>query len=150
MMRIRTVEPGDMRELMQLIEAHARFERADPPRGGAAGRLERALFGSAPRLFAWVAQVEQSMVGYATATLDYSTWSGEDYLHMDCLFVSEAWRGQRIGERLLHTVAAHARCMGCAQMQWQTPSWNADAVRFYLRAGGVGSDKVRFHLSVES
>ena len=42
---------------------------------------------------------------------------------------------------------AFATAQGLAQVQWQTPAWNRDAVRFYERLGAVGTDKMRFSLA---
>ena len=110
-----------------------------------AERLEPALFGRERRLKAWVIETGPGRLqGYATATADYSTWTGSAYLHLDCLYLEETLRGRSWGWRLLAAVSAGARAAGLSEVQWQTPSWNAAAIRFYERQGASGRAKVRF------
>ncbi|WP_161805599.1 GNAT family N-acetyltransferase [Frateuria defendens] len=61
----------------------------------------------------------------------------------------EAWRGQGIGLRLWQAAHALAADLGCPAMQWQTPDWNAPAVRFYRRLGATAQPKLRFTLAIE-
>ncbi|MGW1911840.1 N-acetyltransferase family protein [Streptomyces sp. NPDC002076] len=45
-------------------------------------------------------------------------------------------------------VVAEARRLGLAQVQWQTPAWNEEAVRFYDRLGARATEKLRYTLPV--
>lgn len=87
-------------------------------------------------------------IGYASATLDFSTLDQATYLHMDCLFVRDAWRGHGIGRLLWNAVHAFAGERGCRNMQWQTPEWNIDAARFYRRLGAREMIKRRYVLAL--
>lgn len=51
------------------------------------------------------------------------------------LYVSEAARGGRIGERLMHALADEARARGCTQVKWTVAPWNEAGRRFYQRLG---------------
>jgi GNAT superfamily N-acetyltransferase len=107
------------------------------------------LFSISPRLFAWVASRDgRGLLGYATATSEYSTWNAREFLHMDCLFVKSGHRGAGIGAHLLASVLGFAHESGFKEAQWQTPHWNDDARRFYRRHGAVDHQKWRFVLSV--
>lgn len=66
---------------------------------------------------------------------------------MDCLYLRPEARGGGRGRRLVGLVVAEARAQGCAQVQWQTPRWNTDAVAFYERLGAVCVDTARFTLA---
>lgn len=133
---------------MVVCAEHAMFERLphDPATGE--GRLAAALAEPSPRLYAWLARVEGELVGYASATLDFSTLDRADYLHMDCLYMREGWRSQAIGRRLWESVRDHAVALGCTSMQWQTPSWNEHAARFYRRLGASEAIKLRYGLAI--
>jgi GNAT superfamily N-acetyltransferase len=96
-----------------------------------------------------VAVVDGDLVGFATAAPEYSTWSGAEYLHMDCLYVQAELRGIGIGAALMASVLQLARERGYAEIQWQTPSWNVDASRFYRRHGGIAQKKCRFVLRIQ-
>lgn len=41
-----------------------------------------------------------------------------------------------------------ARGLGVEHVQWQTPCWNTDAIRFYDRVGALVQDKVRYRLTL--
>jgi GNAT superfamily N-acetyltransferase len=134
-----------MAALAALCREHAEFEQAGHDAKGHAERLAAALFCDPPRLHAWTGVVGHELVGYATASREYSTWSAGEYLHMDCLFVRASARGAGLGAALLQAVIDSAREGGIADIQWQTPAWNVDAARFYRRHGATASPKLRFH-----
>ena len=145
---VRPVELGDLDQLVDLCAAHAAFERSTLPAPNA-NRLVAALFDAPARLFAWVAvDTHRQLAGYASATIDYSTWWASDFIHLDCLYVREGMRGQSIGHRLLSAARDYALSRGLKQMQWQTPDWNIDAQRFYERFGPRRSTKVRYALDL--
>lgn len=141
---VRLLVPGDLPGLLSLMAEHAAFEGGQVTTKAA--QLSRAVFGLPPRLFAWVAGDGADLLGYAAASREFSAWRGRDYLHMDCLFVSAAARNHGVGARLVDAVIGFATAQGLEEVQWQTPAWNLDAVRFYERLGAVGDQKVRFSL----
>jgi GNAT superfamily N-acetyltransferase len=146
---IRRARPQDIAELVALCQEHAHFERAAYDPAAKAVRLAEAVFSAPPRLYAWVALVEDGgIIGYATAAPEYSTWSAREYLHMDCLFVRSARRGAGVGASLLHSVLELAQELGHHEVQWQTPQWNDAASRFYRRHGAFAQRKLRFALGV--
>jgi GNAT superfamily N-acetyltransferase len=110
---VRPVRPSDMAVLVAMCDEHARHERAPYRCAGKAEALSQALFCATPRLHGWVADAAGELVGYATATLEFSTWQGGAFVHMDCLFVREGWRGHGIGAALLQAVGDFARRSGC-------------------------------------
>lgn len=89
------------------------------------------------------------VVGYATCVPALSTWDGLEYLHMDCLFLVPGQRGLGLGALLMDAVTAEARTLGLTEIQWQTPTWNEGAIRFYDRLGARAQEKTRFTLTVE-
>ncbi|MEU8697741.1 GNAT family N-acetyltransferase [Streptomyces sp. NPDC048680] len=149
--RVRHACPADLPHIARLAAEHARYEQAEPPPADLAGRLESLLFGTAaPRLRCFVAERDDAgIIGYATCAPELSTWDGAEYLSMDCLFLRDGHRGQRVGPLLVEAVRGEARVLGLSQIQWQTPSWNADAIRFYDRLGARAKEKRRFFLSAD-
>jgi GNAT superfamily N-acetyltransferase len=146
---VRRVRPEELADVVALIAEHAAYEKAEPPTPGLEERLRSLLFGRAePRLRCLVAELEGTVVGYATCSTEVSTWDGVEYLHMDCLFLREGHRGLGIGEALMAAVRDEARALGLGQVQWQTPAWNEGAIRFYDRIGAVSKEKLRFFLPV--
>ncbi|MDQ1229695.1 GNAT family N-acetyltransferase [Sphingomonas sp. SORGH_AS_0879] len=143
---IRLATGADAEAMLPLIRSHASYEHGRASVSEAA--LRSALDGTSAPLSAWIAIPGRKLVGYASATVDFSTWTGRPFLHLDCLFVQDRCRGLGVGARLLEAVRAHAVERELAEMQWQTPDWNHDAIRFYRREGALFLPKARFFLSV--
>lgn len=146
---IRRANGKDTSRLLALGAEHAAFERLPHGASRYPTSLASALASEPPLLHAWIASVDADTVGYASATLDFSTLDGAIYLHMDCLYVRETWRSHGIGLRLWETVRAFARARDCPTMQWQTPSWNVGAARFYRRLGAKEASKLRYCLPLD-
>lgn len=148
MIIIRSVAPRDVDELIVLCGEHAAFERASYDPTNKREKLASLLFAREPALIGKVAVSEDSLIGYATASAEVSTWAAERFMHMDCLFVRETHRGRGVGARLMEAIVQEAARLGIHQLQWQTPRWNTDADRFYRRAGAVVSEKFRYSLVI--
>jgi len=146
---IRPATPADIPQLLPLLAEHAAFE-AVPFTADAQfpERLAAAAFGTQPRLLLWLAAEEGNVRGYAAASREFSTWNAAEYLHLDCLYVHETWRGGGVGRRLIEAIIERARQMGLAEIQWQTPTWNRRAITFYRRLGAEALEKQRFYLEV--
>lgn len=143
---VRTALPRDLPALVRCVREHAAFERAAPPAATEAG-LDAALFGHGAgpaRLLGWVAVLDDAVIGYLTATRDFSTWRCMPFLHMDCLYVASGHRGRGAGAALFDALCAFAKGADIDEIQWQTPDWNHDAARFYRRLGATALGKRRF------
>jgi GNAT superfamily N-acetyltransferase len=146
--QVRRAAPAEASLIMPLCAEHAAYERAAFDRDGQTARLAEMMSGSPPRITILVAEVAGlGLIGYAAVAREASTWRAEEYLHMDCLFVREPHRGKAIGRKLFEAVLAMARLELLREIQWQTPSWNRGAIRFYQSLGAEPADKVRFRFS---
>jgi ribosomal protein S18 acetylase RimI-like enzyme len=141
---IRPIKSSDLVAFVNLCTEHAAYEKAEIEMAGKAEALKKAF--ETQRLYGWVVEVNKKLVGYATATLDYSTWDAAEFLHMDCLYLKEEARGQGLGEKLVLEIVKLAKEKNCVNVQWQTPDWNTEALRFYQRLGASSKPKVRFFL----
>lgn len=148
--KIRSAEPGDIEELVTLCAEHAAYEKASFDPNGMAERLRIFLFQD-QRFFCFVAVDDSdTLCGYATCMLEFSTWDAELYLHMDCLYLRPEARNRGIGDSFMRIIAAKAIELKCSQIQWQTPQWNIDAIRFYRRLGATSREKLRMYLNQET
>lgn len=113
--RVRPATGSDAEAMLSLIHSHAAYE------GGEASvsldALRSALDLKPAPLTAWVAVQAGGLIGYATATMDFSTWAGRPFLHLDCLFVGEGYRSSGIGAALLTAVRDHAAAFGIPEIQ---------------------------------
>lgn len=146
---IRPVRPGDFDALIDLINDHAAFERAAVDRNHLRETLPRHIFGKVPCAIVLVAVCGRDIVGYLSASTEFSTWNAAEYLHMDCLYLTPDCRGKGVGRMLMQAAAHYADECGLGWMEWQTPDWNEDAIRFYERCGAAAKSKFRFSLAVE-
>lgn len=140
--QIRRASASDIEQLLPLCAEHAVYEQLTCSSNGGVDELAQAL--ATGRLHAWLAMDGLKVAGYASATLDFSTLDRATYLHMDCLFVRDGWRGHGIGRQLWDALHAFARAQECRNVQWQTPKWNVDAARFYRRLGALEMIKRRY------
>lgn len=148
--RIRRATAADLPRVVELAAEHAAYEKAPPPVPGLEKRLSVLLFDAPePLLYCLVAETtDGEVVGYATCGPQLSTWDGCAYLHLDCLFLRAGHRSMGLGALLVDAVCAEARALGIDEVQWQTPAWNEDAVRFYGRLGAEAKEKLRFTLNL--
>lgn len=144
---IRTALPDDIEGLIELCAEHATYEGTNYDLRGKRECLSAALFLTDPRVYAWVVVRNGYLVGYATATQEFSTWDAALFLHMDCLYLREEVRGYGLGRLLVEEIARLALQLGCVNVQWQTPTWNEHAIRFYQHLGAKSNQKVRFFFS---
>lgn len=141
---IRPARHADLPSIVELCVAHAVYERATLSVEGLGDRLATALFGDPPRVWCLVAEIDERIEAYATLSREYSTWRGSEYFHVDCVYVCADRRGGGIGRALMAAVARHGAREGTTHIEWQTPTWNAPAIRFYERLGATPAAKVRF------
>jgi GNAT superfamily N-acetyltransferase len=148
---VREVRRGDLDGLAELCREHAEFDHTPdevitPLPDDLPARLEAMLFGPEPAMWCHVAADGASLAGYASYAWQPSTWRGDAYVLMDCLYVRDGYRGQAVGRRLFDAGVEHARRLGATRLQWQTPAWNDGSQRFYDRTGAHGWRKVRYTL----
>ncbi len=144
---IRDFQEGDITPLIELCRKHAAYEQAYYDAEGKDMLLKSALLSFPAPLHCWVVVVGGEVVGYATYTFDFSTWNARYYLHLDCIFLDEPFRGHGIGKDLMNRLLYVASERGCTNMQWQTPVFNEHAIRFYSRLGAQSLDKKRFFIN---
>jgi GNAT superfamily N-acetyltransferase len=145
---IRDCQPKDVNAVVDLCEKHADYERASFNPTGKEEKLKNALFREHPQLFCLVVEINETIVGYASYTFDFSTWDVNTFMYMDCLYLEEDIRGFGIGEAIIEKLKQIASDKKCINIQWHTPKFNEKAIKFYHRIGGTGKDKVRFSLDL--
>jgi GNAT superfamily N-acetyltransferase len=148
--QIRRVAPHDLQLLLALFREHAAYEGHEYYEHRQYRlQLEHAFFSAPAVLHGWVVTVPGDLAGYMTATVDFSAWSADFYLHMDCLYLREPFRRRGLGRRLVDSLRAFARERGISLIQWQTPVNNTEGIQFYERLGAHSLDKKRFFLKCQ-
>jgi GNAT superfamily N-acetyltransferase len=143
---VRRAVTDDSGLLLDLIHAHAEFERNDAPISLAA--LQALLAAPDPPTTIFVVAEGNGPIAYAAVTMDYSLWRASYWVHLDCLFVSSSRRSRRIGAQLLQHIVLWSKDRGADRLEWQTPVWNEEAIRFYEREGAACAIKNRFWIGL--
>lgn len=144
---IRNAVKTDISTILSLCSEHAVYERIPFSPENKADKLSKLLFNDKPYGFCLIAECEGKAVGYATYSFEFSTWDSEMYVHMDCLYLQENFRGYGIGEALVKRIAQNASKNNIRLLQWHTPPFNERAIKFYKRIGATSREKVRFYLN---
>ena len=142
----RKAAASDATSILEMVRAHAAFERGTASLS--LDDLKAILSTDSLPTHLLVADMGNALVGYAAVTFDFSLWRGRTYGHLDCLFVAASARGRGIGKQLLDAAMQIAQTEGVDRLEWQTPVWNSDAIRFYLQTGALGITKQRFVMAL--
>lgn len=143
---IRPCEERDLPDLVNLCKAHAEYEKSEYSVDGKEQGLREGIFGEPKRLHVWIVEVDGKPEGFTSFTFDFSTWEASSFLYMDCLYLNEICRGKGIGTEIMNRIRKVAKEKKCVNIQWQTPEFNAMAIRFYVGLGSVGKQKMRFFM----
>ena len=143
---IRKCEIYDLAALIELCHKHAEYEEASYNRTGKQELLKNAIFSDTQKLHCYVIESNGQLAGYFTYTFDFSTWDAQKFLYLDCLYLEPDFRGLKIGEKVFEQLKEIAKENKCVNIQWQTPSFNERAIKFYNRIGGKGKNKLRFFI----
>lgn len=152
---IRPAVPADLFRIAELSDLHAEYERESGPRftrdcdRERLHALSQLFFAPDPAMTCLVVEVDQTLEGYATFGQQFSTWQAQSYLYLDCLFLTPSVRRLGIGRAMMQRIRQEAVAKGMSEIQWQTPEFNHDAIRFYQRLGAKSQTKQRFSWKVK-
>ncbi|RZL30226.1 MAG: GNAT family N-acetyltransferase [Pedobacter sp.] len=127
---IKVAKKEDCARLLELINELALYEKAPEEVTVTLGEFVEAGFGSKPVWKAFVAEVENTIVGFALFYTRYSTWKG-CRLYLEDFIVTENYRGKGIGKLLFEKVMAETKNGNYSGMVWQVLDWNEPALNFY-------------------
>ena len=93
-------------------------------------------FGKSPAFNAFVAELDNEIVGMALYYERYSTWEGRS-IHLEDLVVQEKHRGKGIGSALYTKVLKYAYNNKFKRVEWEVLNWNTIAIDFYKSTGAT-------------
>jgi|SRR5690348_4814228 len=136
---IRRAEKKDCRRLMELIYQLAVYERAPGEMTVTLEHFEESGFGKNPVWWAFVAEVDEVVEGFALYYIRYSTWKGQR-MYLEDFLVNETMRGNGIGRMLFDRCLQEMEEKKFSGMVWQVLDWNEPAINFYKKYKGVTID----------
>lgn len=138
---IRQAEERDTALVFSFIRDLAAYERLAHEVDATEADIAKALFGSAPRVFAEIAEWEGQPAGFALWFYNFSTFRGRHGIYLEDLFVRPAFRSKGIGKALLKSLAGRCVAEGLARLEWWVLDWNEPALAFYRSIGASPMDE---------
>lgn len=137
---IRKAVKEDCTRMMELINELALYEKAPEEVTVTLDHFVETGFGEQPIWWAFVAEADGIVHGFALWYIRYSTWKGSR-LYLEDLLVTEKMRGMGIGKLLFDRLIEEAKEKKYSGMMWQVLDWNQPAINFYKKYPGVNIDK---------
>ena len=131
-MNIRRAVKEDCPRLMELVGELAVYEKAPNEVTVSLEHFEESGFGKNPVWWAFVADTEDGIQGFALYYIRYSTWKGQA-MYLEDILVTEDARGKGIGKLLFDQLIVEAKEKGFDRMIWQVLEWNEPAINFYKK-----------------
>jgi len=129
---IRPASRQDCPRLLQLIQELADYEKAPHEVTVSPAHFAESGFGENPVWWAFVAEDENGIHGFALYYVRYSTWKGQ-CLYLEDIIVTATMRGRGIGAALFETILQEAKEKKMARVCWQVLDWNEPAIHFYKK-----------------
>jgi ribosomal protein S18 acetylase RimI-like enzyme len=149
---IRRAVAADAPQLLSLMRGLAQFEGYDDRFAVTVETLlERGLSSQRPpEFFAWVAETNGKLVGYAVIYVIPFTFDLRPTLVLKELFVDSAARGRNFGQGLMQAVIEHGRSVNARLIRWQVLPSNEPAKAFYRQyAARVDADWENWFLDLD-
>jgi GNAT superfamily N-acetyltransferase len=129
---IRRAVKEDCARILELVKELAEYERAPQEVTVTLEHFEESGFGEQPVWWAFVAELDGRVEGFALYYIRFSTWKGQR-MYLEDFLVTEKLRGQGIGKKLFDQLIAEARQKNFNGIVWQVLEWNEPAINFYKK-----------------
>ena len=136
---IRPAKKEDCPAMLELINELAVYEKAPDEVTVDFDHFVESGFGENPVWYAFVAEVDQHVIGFALYYIRYSTWKGQR-MYLEDILVNEPFRGKGVGKLLFDRLIEESKEKNLRGMVWQVLEWNAPAINFYKKYEGVVFD----------
>jgi GNAT superfamily N-acetyltransferase len=129
---IRNAVKEDCGRILELVMELARYEKAPHEVTITLDHFEQSGFGQNPVWWAFVAEVDGVIQGFALYYIRFSTWKGQR-MYLEDFLVTEEMRGMGLGKLLFERLIGEAREKKLNGIQWQVLEWNEPAINFYRK-----------------
>jgi GNAT superfamily N-acetyltransferase len=130
--QIRRAVKEDCARLLELVNELALYEKAPQEVTVTLEHFEESGFGKNPVWWAFVAEENGLILGFALYYVRYSTWKGQR-MYLEDILVTENARGKGIGKLLMDQLIVEAKERNLNGIVWQVLEWNEPAINFYKK-----------------
>lgn len=129
---IRRATAEDCPRLLELVNELALYEKAPQEVTVTLQHFIESGFGTNPVWWAFVAEENDLVLGFALYYIRYSTWKGQR-MYLEDILVTEQARGKGIGKLLFDQLIVEAKEKKLSGIVWQVLEWNEPAINFYKK-----------------
>lgn len=149
MIEVKKALPADGKVLFELIKGLAVHHGQLSYLKSNSEDVSRALADDTINYEAILAYCDGKAVGCLSYSINYSVWSGNHYMHIDDVFVDDAYRSQQVGKNLMINARDICKEKGLNSMKWEVELDNPRAIKFYENLGATMSAKgfVRWYVN---
>jgi GNAT superfamily N-acetyltransferase len=130
--KIRRATKEDCQRLLELITELAVYEKAPREVTVTLDHFIESGFGEKPVWWAFTAEADGRIEGFALYYIRYSTWKGQR-MYLEDIVVTEKMRGKGMGKLLLDRLIEEAKEKKFSGIVWQVLEWNEPAINFYKK-----------------
>ena len=129
---IRKAIKEDCPRILELVNELAIYEKAPDEVTVTPEHFADSGFGSNRVWWAFVAEANAVIQGFALYYIRFSTWKGQR-MYLEDLVVTEELRGKGIGLLLFKKLMEEAKALQLSAIVWQVLDWNEPAINFYKK-----------------
>lgn len=145
---IRMATKEDCPRMLELVKELAEYEKAPQEVTVDFNHFVESGFGANPVWWAYVAETDEKVQGFALYYIRYSTWKGQR-MYLEDILVTDEMRGKGLGKLLLDKLIEVAKEKKYSGIVWQVLDWNEPAINFYKKFEGIKFDGEWVNCSIE-
>ena len=143
---IRAIEEKDKDQWLKLWAGYLEFYKSTISPEQTELTWKR-LINNELKMFGFVAESEEGVIGFTHCLFRPSTWTETDYCYLEDLFVEPSIRGKGIGRALMNKVFELANEKNSKRVYWTTQEFNKTARVLYDSITPV-SEFVQYRLKI--
>jgi len=143
---IRAIEEKDKDQWLNLWAGYLEFYKSTISPDQTELTWKR-LINNELKIFGFVAETEDGVIGFTHCLFRPSTWTETDYCYLEDLFVDPLIRGKGVGRALIDKVVELAREKKSKRVYWTTQEFNKTARVLYDSITPV-SEYVQYRLPI--
>src|ERR1700733_13331904 len=125
--KVRKAVIEDCARMLELVNELAVYERAPQEVTVSPEHFIESGFGPNPVWWAFVAEEDGIINGFALYYIRYSTWKGQR-MYLEDILVTETARGRGLGGMLMDALINEAKEKKLSGIVWQVLNWNEPAM----------------------